>query len=85
MPMGQVATTETERRALRVLFAGPIDYAVSGSKATNWNPDWKFNIATLRALKDLGLADYDILESCERSWYLTQEGYDLCGKLQPSP
>jgi hypothetical protein len=74
--------SNTEKRALAILLSGPIVYHVSGSKATDWDKqNWKFNIATLRALRELSLADYTIYASCERTWTITEEGTQLCMEL----
>lgn len=74
--------TDTERRALQVLATGNVQYHVSGPKPIDWNKEeWKFNIATLRALQDLDLADYVIMASCQRTWSLTIDGRKLCIKF----
>ncbi len=84
--MGEVSLNATEKRALKILLSGPVEYHVHGSKATDWRKgEWKFNIATLRGLQQLDLADYVITASCRRTWTLTIEGRRLCLKLGLSP
>jgi hypothetical protein len=75
-----IKISDAQHRALRVLFSGEVAFHVVGGKPTEWA--WDFQPSILRELLQLGLADYMILSTGNRTWSLTTEGKDLCGELQ---
>lgn len=78
----QVKLSDSQTRALRLLVNGSIAFNVVAGKPTEW--EWDFPPATLRELNQLGLADYMILATGNRTWFITLEGNDVCGELPPA-